>query len=468
MKKIFIISLIILNGLSAKSQTEIEIKDTVVNTNQIDSVILESSPKPKFGDRINKMFGWDREEEIKKLTTQIKIQRQIIDIISIMAKNPRIVIKTVPNLSLEDSRSIKKDENFIKDLPKSYGSLNDDEISRITKEIDDKINELVRQKDSLINSGANKEIIDAKGNIIESLRREKNVIKLSAESNNLKGENVALSGQNIELKIKENKLRRYLYIALGILFVLSLIIAIYIQRKTINVQDVEIENQLKDISKKNTYLEHAARIIRHDMHSGINTYMPRGINSLEKTLTEEDSKKLKIYNAIKMIKEGLMHTQKVYKSVYEFTNLVKQNVVLNKEKMDLKEILTKYISNTSYNSQVKISDLTTAEVNEVLFCNAIDNLIKNGLKYNDSPEKFVKIFMDGDSLIVQDNGRGMTQKQFEKICFSYTNKEDKNTDEGSKGLGLNICLAILEEHGFKMSCEKNVIGTQIKIKIKND
>jgi hypothetical protein len=33
-------------------------------------------------------------------------------------------------------------------------------------------------------------------------------------------------------------------------------------------------------------------------------------------------------------------------------------------------------------------------------------------------------------------------------------------------LGLNICKAILEEHGFKIFCEKNEIGTKIKIKMK--
>jgi PAS domain S-box-containing protein len=37
--------------------------------------------------------------------------------------------------------------------------------------------------------------------------------------------------------------------------------------------------QRKEIEKKNTYLEHAAKILRHDMHSGINTYMPRGLSS---------------------------------------------------------------------------------------------------------------------------------------------------------------------------------------------
>jgi hypothetical protein len=38
------------------------------------------------------------------------------------------------------------------------------------------------------------------------------------------------------------------------------------------------EEVKKELDKKSIYLEHAAKIIRHDMHSGINTYLPRGIN----------------------------------------------------------------------------------------------------------------------------------------------------------------------------------------------
>ena len=70
-------------------------------------------------------------------------------------------------------------------------------------------------------------------------------------------------------------------------------------------------NQQIEIEKKNTYLEHAAKILRHDMHSGINTYMPRGLSSLERRLTEEQAKELKIDAPLRMIKEGLRHTQKV-------------------------------------------------------------------------------------------------------------------------------------------------------------
>jgi PAS domain S-box-containing protein len=231
-------------------------------------------------------------------------------------------------------------------------------------------------------------------------------------------------------------------------------------------QDVtKIMEQSVELDRKNTYLEHAAKILRHDMHSGINTYMPRGLSSLERRITHEDIVNLKIEAPLKMIKEGLKHSQKVYRGVFEFTNLVKKDVVLNKESHNSKDILADYLSSTAYVSQVILDDtLPVIEVNEPLFCTATDNLIRNGLKYNDSPTKFVKIYFEGDSIYIQDNGRGITQEDFEHLSKPYVRKEGQK--ESGSGLGLNICVAILKEHGFEITCEKNEIGTKMKIKVK--
>jgi chemotaxis family two-component system sensor kinase Cph1 len=218
-----------------------------------------------------------------------------------------------------------------------------------------------------------------------------------------------------------------------------------------------------EIEKKNTYLEHAAKILRHDMHSGINTYIPRGVSSLERRLTPEQMEELNISAPFRMIKEGLIHAQKVYKGVYEFTNLVKKDSMLDVANCDLKEILEYYLSTTSYKHQVIIQKLGVWKVNQSLFCTAIDNLIRNGLKYNDSNNKLVTIKMEEDVLVVQDNGRGLTQEEFLQLSRPYTRKSGQK--EKGTGLGLNICVAILQEHGFKVSCEKNEIGTKMKIKL---
>ena len=123
---------------------------------------------------------------------------------------------------------------------------------------------------------------------------------------------------------------------------------------------------------------------------------------------------------------------------------------------------------TSYKSEVVISDLPTVSVNAPLFCTAIDNLIRNGLKYNDSPSKMVILTMvDDQHLGILDNGRGMTHDEFIEYSKPYTRKAGQK--ENGTGLGLNICIAILHEHGFTVTAEKRDAtsggGTLIKVKV---
>ena len=67
--------------------------------------------------------------------------------------------------------------------------------------------------------------------------------------------------------------------------------------------------------------------------------------------------------------------------------------------------------------------------------------------------------MENGNLIIEDNGVGMSQKEFETVSTQYATKEE------ATGLGLNICVAILKEHGFIMSCEKLNTGTKITINL---
>ena len=230
--------------------------------------------------------------------------------------------------------------------------------------------------------------------------------------------------------------------------------------------DITAKKEIEfEVAKKNGYLEHAAKILRHDMHSGINTYIPRGLRSLKRRLTQENIKDLKIESPLKMIQEGLKHTQKVYKGVKEFTNLVKKDTQLDKQEVDIREILNSYLDSTSYRKQVIIEDLGVLKVNEPLFCTAVDNLIRNGLKYNDSSTKYINIYLeDKDTIIIKDNGRGMSQEEFLLLSQPYERREDQQ--EKGTGLGLNICISILEEHGYKITAEKLELGTKLRIKLK--
>ena len=221
------------------------------------------------------------------------------------------------------------------------------------------------------------------------------------------------------------------------------------------------------LDEKNIFLEHAAKIIRHDMHSGINTYIPRALKSLKRRLTTEQIDEMKITYPLRMLEDGLFHAQKVYSGVYEFTNLVKEGAVLNTKITDLKSALNEYLKLTAYKDKVQLNDnLPELKVNESLFCTAIDNYIRNGLKYNDNLDKFVKVYAEkrrdmGLLIVIEDNGRGLTPDEFRYLSRPYTRKEGQK--ESGTGLGLNISLAILKTHGFSVWAEEIENGTKIII-----
>lgn len=218
------------------------------------------------------------------------------------------------------------------------------------------------------------------------------------------------------------------------------------------------------LQQKDVYLEHAAKIIRHDMHSGINTYIPRGLRGLERKLTPEVIAQLNIGPSLRLLSEGLAHAQRVYQGVYSFTNLVKKDAQLDMQTFNLAEALDEYLSGTAYSDQVVIKELPTVTANKSLLCTAIDNLIRNGLKYNDSLTRVVEIYKETDLIVcVKDNGRGLSLEDFVLYCKPYS--RDETQQESGSGLGLNIATAILNEHKFQLVPEKLESGTIMRINL---
>ena len=364
-----------------------------------------------------------------------------------------VVEKTEKKLNESELSSIRQDENLLNIIPEKLENISRSELKNLVKQIESQIKNLVRERDSLVLVKAPQALIDSKSKTINTLKKERDFTNVTLKNKDLNDENVYLLDENIVVK-------RWLLGAIVGILVLILGIIVLFQRKRIKFQDKELDEKLDEIQKKNTYLEHAAKLIRHDMHSGINTYIPRGITSLEKRLTEEDIQRLKIETSLKMIRDGLTHTQKVYKGVSAFTDLVKTNAVLEKNICNIKNLLEKYFQSTSYKDSLFLDDnLPELSVNEHLFCTVVENLVKNGLNYNDSSIKTVKIYLENDSICVEDNGRGMTEQQLKKN-IKYIKKENGV----ESGIGLSICKAILDEHGFSISAEKlEPNGTKIKI-----
>lgn len=220
--------------------------------------------------------------------------------------------------------------------------------------------------------------------------------------------------------------------------------------------------KFKEIQQKNLYLEHAAKIIRHDMHSGINTYIPRGVLSLKRRLPESVIEKYNLGPSLRLLEEGLNHTQRVYQGVYAFTDLVKFNKTLPKSRVEVGKVLNSFLEKAGYSDQIIINLAIELEVNASLFCTAIDNLIRNGLKYNDSKKKLVIVYLEDERTIcIKDNGRGLSKEDFIEYSKPYSRKVGQK--EPGSGLGLNIAQTIINEHNFILDCQKTEGGTIMRI-----
>jgi len=229
----------------------------------------------------------------------------------------------------------------------------------------------------------------------------------------------------------------------------------------------EVLEKIKDkeaLQQKKIFLAHTAKIIRHDMHSGINTYLPRALRSLLKKLPQKIIVQYKLEPAINMLNDGLKFTQKVYKGVHAFTSLVKEEGALEVEKVDVKKSLEEFLSDRAYKDNVEISDLGSMLVHRILFITAIDNLIRGGLKFNNSNPRWVKVFKESNNVLcIKDNGIGLSKEDFLTYCKPYASK--KNKEKSPQGLELNIAVAIIEDHGFSILPEKLEMGTMFRIKL---
>jgi len=158
----------------------------------------------------------------------------------------------VTKLSEGDLASIAEDVKFLDELPKSYNDLPKEDLRNVLVQIDNKLAKLTAERDSLLAQAVrNEELIKSKENTISSLGKEKNIIGLTLETGNLTDENGNLIHEKTDLEKERETLKKYLYTALGVLALFGLILAIVLQRKRIQVQDVEIEQQINDIAKKN-------------------------------------------------------------------------------------------------------------------------------------------------------------------------------------------------------------------------
>jgi Osmosensitive K+ channel histidine kinase len=198
----------------------------------------------------------------------------------------------------------------------------------------------------------------------------------------------------------------------------------------------------------------------HDMKTPLSTIL-MGINMLRSGKLDDKKEKKEKYFEICMDESN--HLLTLTNRILTIAKLEQGELKLNKQIVDLKEMIGSLVNKFSINSHKKISfdlsfsdDLTFVVADYEYLKEAISNLIDNSIKYSHNEVKIdISCFKADDKIVikVRDNGLGIAPKDQAKIFEKFERAAAVGRKGGAAGfgLGLSYVLRVIEAHGGTVS-----------------
>ncbi len=218
----------------------------------------------------------------------------------------------------------------------------------------------------------------------------------------------------------------------------------------------KLQNSMQSLELANQDLKDFAHVVSHDLKAPL-----RSISGLIQILQEdyrdkfdEDGQQIveDVINRTEHMDEligGILSYSSVQKSEEKKTFFHSKDII---------DKLLKYIEFPQHISLEIEGDFPSLNMNPTHFQQLIQNFITNAIKYNDKEQGKVKLSSGQNDkfyyFAVQDNGRGIDQRNQEKI-FNMFQKFDAE-GKSSSGIGLAIVKKIVELYQGKVSLQSEV------------
>lgn len=212
------------------------------------------------------------------------------------------------------------------------------------------------------------------------------------------------------------------------------------------------EQLLKSLEKQNKELSDYAHVVSHDLKSPI-----RNIETLLTWVRQDyesliDEKGLETFN---MVSDNLERMDSLIDGILRYSSIDKENT--QNHDVDLSDLITKTISamNIPVNVSIEVeTEMPTIQGSLFRLQQLFQNLIENGVKYNDKPNCEITIgarkIEGGHEFYVKDNGIGIEEKYYNKVFQVF---QSLNSDQKSLGIGLSVVKKIVDSFGGRIWLE---------------
>jgi signal transduction histidine kinase len=227
-----------------------------------------------------------------------------------------------------------------------------------------------------------------------------------------------------------------------------------------------LERNNKELKRANEGLERFAYIASHDLKTPLRTII--GYTQLIQRDYKEDNDE--IFNRyFEEIKKGSLQMNDLIKSTLEYSRLNSSEI--DKRLIDLNQIMESiknaYINNSNVFISYNYLPIILGEENQIL--SLFQNLIENGVKYNEQSKKNIHISSttETDKYLIQieDNGIGIDEKYHNQIFTMFKRLHTNQQYEGT-GLGLAICEKVVTKMNGKIWFESEVgVGTSFFVEL---
>lgn len=221
----------------------------------------------------------------------------------------------------------------------------------------------------------------------------------------------------------------------------------------------QLEERSKELERSNADLETFAFVSSHDMKEPlrmISNYM----QLLKKRYGETLDKQANEY--IDFANKGAVTLQQLINDLLAYSRITRTEI--KRQQVSLAKVAAEAMSNMEMmvrekNAVVKHETDCTISTDAALLVLVLQNLIENGIKYNNSQQPVIEIGCKAEEqnvlIYVRDNGEGIAENHQQRIFEPFHRLHTKSEIPGT-GLGLSICKRTVERLGGKMWLKSTV------------